>query len=46
VLRNWLPSSAMQMDSRPLIEYYPGGSTVDVSTGEFACELWVPVKPL
>ena len=46
VLRNWLPSSAMQMDSRPLIEYYPAGSTVDGSTGAFACELWVPVKPL
>jgi AraC family transcriptional regulator len=46
VFRDWLPSSAMQMDSRPTIEYYPGGSTVDPKTGVFECELWVPVKPL
>jgi AraC family transcriptional regulator len=46
VFRDWLPSSAMQMDSRPMIEYYPGGSTVDPVTGVFGCELWVPVKPL
>ena len=46
VFRDWLPSSAMQMDSRPTIEYYPGGSSVDPKTGVFECELWVPVKPL
>ncbi len=46
VLRDWLPSSAMQMDARPMIEYYPGGSTVDAKTGVFECELWVPVEPL
>ena len=46
VFRDWLPSSAMQMDARPTIEYYPGGSTVDPKTGVFECELWVPVKPL
>ena len=46
MLRDWLPSSAMQMDARPMIEYYPGGSTVDPKTGVFECELWVPVKPL
>ncbi len=46
VFRDWLPSSAMQMDSRPTIEYYPGGSAVDPKTGVFECELWVPVKPL
>ena len=46
VLRDWLPSSAMQMDARPMIEYYRGGSTVDPKTGVFECELWIPVKPL
>ena len=46
VFRDWLPSSAMQMDERPMIEYYPGGSKVDAKTGMFECELWVPVKPL
>ena len=46
VFRDWLPSSAMQMDARPMIEYYPGGSKVDSKTGVFECELWVPVKPL
>ncbi len=46
VFRDWLPSSAMQMDERPMIEYYPGGSSVDAKTGIFECELWVPVKPL
>jgi AraC family transcriptional regulator len=42
----WLPSSAMQIDPRPCIEYYPAKMPVDMKTGAFECELWVPVKPL
>ena len=46
VFRDWLPSSAMQIDPRPCIEYYPAKLPVDMRTGAFECELWVPVKPL
>ena len=46
VFRDWLPSSAMQIDPRPCIEYYPAKQPVDMQTGAFECELWVPVKPL
>jgi AraC family transcriptional regulator len=46
VFREWLPSSGMQMDMRPCIEYYRGGSPINPKTGAFECELWVPVVPL
>jgi AraC family transcriptional regulator len=46
VFRDWLPSSSMQMDSRPCIEYYPAKALLDMNTGAFECELWVPVVPL
>ena len=46
VFRDWLPSSSMQMDARPCIEYYPANAPVDMYSGAFECELWVPVIPL
>jgi AraC family transcriptional regulator len=46
VFREWLPSSGMQMDMRPCIEYYRGGSPINPKTGAFDCELWVPVVPM
>jgi len=46
VFREWLPSSGMQMDMRPCVEYYRGGSPINPKTGAFECELWVPVVPL
>jgi AraC family transcriptional regulator len=46
VLRNWLPSSGMQLDNRPFFEYYPPGSTYDQATGVFDCRICIPVCPL
>jgi AraC family transcriptional regulator len=46
LLRDWLPSSGLQLDSRPCFEYYPMGSAHDCETGEFECEICIPVVPL
>lgn len=46
LLRDWLPSSGMQLDSRPFFEYYPLDSTYDPQTGVFDCDLSVPVAAL
>ena len=46
LLRDWLPSSGMQLDSRPMFEYYPPGSSYDPATGILDCKLCVPVMPL
>jgi AraC family transcriptional regulator len=46
LLRVWLPSSGLQLDDRPSFEYYPKGATYDSKTGEFECELCIPVIPL
>jgi len=46
LLRDWLPSSGLQLDSRPMFEYYPAGSSYDPSTGVLECQLCVPVTPL
>jgi AraC family transcriptional regulator len=46
LLRDWLPSSGLQLDSRPMFEYYPLDSTYDPATGVLDCKLCVPVMPL
>jgi AraC family transcriptional regulator len=46
LLRDWLPSSGLQLDSRPMFEYYPTGSNYDPATGVLECQLCVPVMPL
>jgi AraC family transcriptional regulator len=46
LLRDWLPSSGLQLDSRPMFEYYPTDSNYDPSTGVLECQLCVPVMPL
>jgi AraC family transcriptional regulator len=46
LLRDWLPSSGMQLDARPCFEFYPTDSTFDAKTGVFDCEICVPVAPL
>lgn len=46
LLRDWLPSSGLQLDGRPMFEYYPVGSSFDPSTGVLECKLCVPVMPL
>jgi AraC family transcriptional regulator len=46
LLRDWLPGSGMQLDSRPFFEHYPVEASYDGETGEFECEICVPVTPL
>lgn len=46
LLRDWLPSSGLQLDARPCFEYYPKGSTYDPETGVFDCAICIPVIPL
>lgn len=46
LLRDWLPSSGLQLDSRPMFEYYPADSGYDPATGVLECQLCVPVLPL
>ena len=46
ILREWLPSSGMQLDARPFFEYYPTDARFDPKTGEFECDLCVPVAAL
>jgi AraC family transcriptional regulator len=46
LLRDWLPGSGMQLDSRPSFEHYPVDATYDAKTGEFECEICIPVTPL
>lgn len=43
LLRDWLPSSGLQLDSRPSFEHYPKGTTYDCETGEIECEICIPV---
>jgi AraC family transcriptional regulator len=42
----WLPESGYQPDDRPCIEVYGPNVVVDSQTGEFACDLCLPVRPL
>ena len=46
LLRDWLSGSGMQLDSRPFFEYYPVDATYDQKTGQFECDICIPVTPL
>jgi AraC family transcriptional regulator len=46
LLRDWLPGSSMQLDSRPFFEHYPIDASFDPKTGEFESEICIPVTPL
>lgn len=46
LLREWLPSSGLQLDGRPCFEYYSKDASYDQKTGHFTCEICVPVAPL
>jgi AraC family transcriptional regulator len=46
LLRDWLPGSGMQLDSRPFFEHYPVDAAYDRRTGAFECEMCIPVTPL
>ena len=46
LLRDWLPDSGMQLDSRPIFEYYPTDAKYDEKTGVFECDICIPVTAL
>ncbi|MGH8183032.1 MAG: AraC family transcriptional regulator [Rhodanobacteraceae bacterium] len=46
LLRDWLPSSGLQLDARPCFEHYPVSSRYNPETGVMSCELCIPVAPL
>lgn len=46
LLRDWLPASGMQADSRPCFEYYPVDAFFDPATGAFGCQICLPVRAL
>jgi AraC family transcriptional regulator len=46
LLRDWLPKSGLQLDSRPFFEYYPVDGRFNPKTGAFTCDICVPVAPL
>lgn len=46
VLRDWLPETRYRLDARPFLECYPPDARHDPATGEFDCELAIPVAPM
>ena len=46
LLRDWLPKSGLQLDSRPFFEHYPADGSYDPKTGIFTCNICVPVTSL
>jgi len=46
LLRDWLPSSGLQMDSRPCFEYYPPERAGEQSLKSFSCQICIPVARL
>jgi AraC family transcriptional regulator len=46
LLREWLPSSGMQLDARPSFEHYPIDSTYNPVTGVMSCHICIPVVAL
>jgi AraC family transcriptional regulator len=46
LLRDWLPKSGLQLDSRPFFEHYPTDGRYNPKTGSFTCNICVPVAPL
>src|SRR5258706_6348776 len=46
LLLDWLPSSGLQLGSRPSFEYYPKDAACDPQTGALECDICIPVVPL
>ena len=46
LLRDWLPDSGWQLDARPTFEYYPPTARFYPATGEFECDIVIPLAPL
>lgn len=46
MLREWLPDSGIQLDSRPFFEYYSTEAAYDPETGVFECDICIQVVAL
>jgi AraC family transcriptional regulator len=46
LLRDWLPSSGLQMDARPCFEHYPPQRAAGQSLQRFSCRICIPVAKL
>ena len=46
MMRDWLPASGYQIDSRPTFEYCASDAAYDEATKTFSCELVIPLAPL
>ncbi|WP_085639335.1 MULTISPECIES: GyrI-like domain-containing protein [unclassified Pseudomonas] len=44
--REWMPSSGLQCDDRPCFERFEAATAFDVRTGEFSCDICIPVRAL
>lgn len=44
--REWLPSSGQQCDDRPCFEMFSVATASDPASGEFSCEICIPVRAL
>ena len=44
--REWMPSSGLQCDDRPCFEMFSAPTVIDPQTGEFNCEICIPVRAL
>lgn len=44
--REWLPASGLQCDERPCFERFDAVTALDPATGEFSCDICIPVRPL
>lgn len=44
--REWLPSSGLQCDDRPCFEMFSAATGMNPQTGEFSCDICIPVRAL
>jgi AraC family transcriptional regulator len=44
--REWLPSSGLQCDDRPCFERFDATTGMNPATGEFTCDICIPVRAL
>ena len=46
LLREWMPSNGLQCDDRPCFERFYAATAFNPQTGEFSCDICIPVKAL
>jgi AraC family transcriptional regulator len=44
--REWMPSSGPQCNGRPCFQMFSASSVLDLHTGEFSCDICIPVRAL